>query len=255
MPTLDEQIAALAPVVDTTLRQTLQEAVDILRRLQSPGQALLSAATALEGEARLLGLIAAYAKAPLTKSVLEGQIEELRKAGHLPGQLASDFHWVRVYGNKVRHSSADPGLEITVEDAQTALRLVLRGVCWLYCHWEKGPRLPAIFTLRSDGPRTDPADPLGPYPRRWPAGRPRPDVPGDLIEAYAEHAFNPAVALAAVREAGRLRRAADPDATVVKAIHLPTSGTAFDFWATAFEQALLHSPRMVAALVLTIRVQ
>src|SRR5262249_35123157 len=107
-----------------------------------PG-AIVTAARLLEGQSGLLGRIAAASAHPLRGHLLVDQIEELLQAAILPGDVASDAHWVRVRSNLSRHR--DDRRALGVEDAEMAIRCALRVVEWYYCESNRGPRLRSIY--------------------------------------------------------------------------------------------------------------
>jgi len=77
-----------------------------------------------------------------------------------------------------------------------------------------------------------------------------------LIEAFAA-LIPPRRAPQVIEDANAFRREADPDDAEVTSIQRydlpdPLATTARDFWMAAFDQARLHGPRMLAALVLTV---
>ena len=81
-------------------------------------------------------------------------------------------------------------------------------------------------------------------------------VPVKLIEEFAE-TVNVSESLQIIDEANALRKQADPSETgsiTIKKINLPHPGNTSpkEFWLTAFVQARLHGPRMLAALLLSV---
>lgn len=73
----------------------------------------------LEGSRGLLGAIASASSHQLKGFELEKQIEELAQKGIVPGEIASDLHWIRVRANKARHNVEKKTL--TVNDAEVCL--------------------------------------------------------------------------------------------------------------------------------------
>jgi len=106
-------------------------------------------------------------------------------------------------------------------------------------------------------PKPDNSHPLAVFPR---SGR----VPSELITERLITAFaslhdplvGPALGLMFVDKANAFRRSADPNdesATVVEAYTLPPPGSVSPllFWRSLLSEARLHSPRMLAAVLLT----
>jgi hypothetical protein len=65
-------------------------------------------------------------------------VDEATEQGHLPGEIASAFHYVRVLGNKVRHGSLRTRL--TLFDAENCLRMTYRVLVWYLSETASGPQ-------------------------------------------------------------------------------------------------------------------
>ena len=66
-------------------------------------------------------------------------IEDARKAGILPSEIATSLHFIRVWSNMVGHAAER--VRLKAYDAWTALGVYLRVLEWFYCEFERGPRL------------------------------------------------------------------------------------------------------------------
>lgn len=163
---LDDQIASLAPEVDDAVRADLLGALRTLRDAANVPGALVTLSRLLEGNAGLLGLIAARVPCKLKGHTLDAQIEQLAQAGIVPTEIASDLHWIRVRATRARHNIERVALE--TEDAEFALSRVLTALRWFYCLWEQGPRLPSLVRSVDVAPAIavteEPAATAGPIP-------------------------------------------------------------------------------------------
>jgi hypothetical protein len=115
--------------------------------------------------------------------------------------------------------------------------------------WVTGDKAPALQSLPAEVPPPDALAqfPLGPM---FPPDR----IPESLINAYADLFGTKVSAQRVVNRAIHLRREADPndpELTVLRHAELPQVEIGSDnYWYQAFTQAGMHSPRMLAALVL-----
>ena len=91
------------PPLPAHVRGCLEGAVATLHRADRIPTTILEVSRLLEGKDGLLGTIAKQFSRKLKSSDLMGQIEELRENGLIPGEIAADLHWIRVYANKARH--------------------------------------------------------------------------------------------------------------------------------------------------------
>jgi hypothetical protein len=92
---------------------------------------------------------------------------------------------------------------------------------------------------------------------RVPLGPKVPDhlVTGAMIDAYAELYGGRPAAEQLLRDATRLRLNVDPHGTYIKAGHLPDIVAGADaYWHEVFHEACRHGPRMVAAILLSAKV-
>jgi tetratricopeptide (TPR) repeat protein len=142
--TLDDRIAALTTDIDAELRRELHDVLRTLRDASNIPGAIMTVSRLLEGDKGLLGAIAVAGRHVLKGSTLDKQIEELAAKGIIPGEIASDLHWIRVRANKARHKIEKKTL--TVNDAEASLDRALSVVEWFYCHYEYGPGLATIYT-------------------------------------------------------------------------------------------------------------
>lgn len=163
---LDDQIASLAPEVDDAVRADLIGALRTLRDAANVPGALVTLSRMLEGNAGLLGLVAARVPCKLKGHTLDAQIEQLAQAGIMPTEIASDLHWIRVRATRARHNIERVALE--TEDAEFALSRAVTALRWFYCLWDQGPRLPSLVRTGGTSPTTDvaeaPALTAGPIP-------------------------------------------------------------------------------------------
>jgi hypothetical protein len=131
----------LPPGTPTELVGALRKAIEDVRAEGGPGEnirgSILAVEGTLEGETSLLQRIAAGAGEKLKETTVEKQIEELRKKGILPGHIASEFHTIRVFGNKARHKDE----AVTAKQADLVIRHGLSVVEWFCCEYQHGPRL------------------------------------------------------------------------------------------------------------------
>jgi tetratricopeptide (TPR) repeat protein len=142
---LDDRVAALAEGVDADIRRGLRQSLDTLRVAGNVPGAIVSVARLLEGPNGLLGAVAVAHDRAVKGGGLDNQIEDLAQNGIVPGEIASDLHWVRVRANKARHQVEKA--ELTVNDAETAIDRALRVVHWFYCECDRGPQLATIYAL------------------------------------------------------------------------------------------------------------
>ena len=73
--------------------------------------------------------------------------DELKRIrGHrlLPDEIASCLHTLRILSNKADHLAE--GIKQTANRAENAINLFLDAVEWYYCEYERGPRLPTIYS-------------------------------------------------------------------------------------------------------------
>jgi tetratricopeptide (TPR) repeat protein len=148
---LDDRIAVLVPEVSDDLRDGVQNALRTLRDAGDVPGAIVVVSRLVEGQRGLIGSIASASNHRLKGHNLESQIEELLQKGIVPGEIASDLHWIRVRANKARHNIERAAL--TTNDAEIALDRALRVIEWFYCECKDGPSLPTIYSA-------DPATPL-----------------------------------------------------------------------------------------------
>lgn len=141
---IDERIAALAPELDEDVRKEIQDALRTLRDAGNVPGTIMTVSRLLEGSRGLLGAIASAGRHKLKGFELEKQIEELAQKGIVPGEIASDLHWIRVRANKARHKVEKKTL--TVHDAEASLDRALSVIEWFGCQCEHGPRLETIYT-------------------------------------------------------------------------------------------------------------
>ena len=141
---LDQRIAHLRPEVEAGFRDELQTALRTLRDAGNIPGTILSLSRMIEGERGLLGRVAEACGRKLKGYTLDPQIQELAEKGIIPGELASDLHWLRVRATKARHNIEK--LELKLDDAETALGRVLRVLEWFYCEYPHGPCLTELYT-------------------------------------------------------------------------------------------------------------
>jgi hypothetical protein len=140
---VDERVAALKPEVNKDLRTEIQHALVTLREAGNIPGAFMTISRSLEGHDGLLGLIASACGYTLKGFNLEKQINELAERGIIPGEIASDLHWIRVRANKARHKSEKKTL--TVNDGEMCLDRALCVIEWFGCQYEHGPLLRTIY--------------------------------------------------------------------------------------------------------------
>jgi hypothetical protein len=142
--TLDERIVGLLPDVDEQVRRELQDALRTLREAENIPGSIVTLSRLLEGYRGFLATIASAGGYTLQPSVLEQQIEALTRNKIVPGEIASDLHWIRVRANKARHAAEERVL--AVEDAEMCLDRLLNVVEWFYCRYDRGLRLRTVYS-------------------------------------------------------------------------------------------------------------
>ena len=142
-PSIDERIASLVSDLDEGIRKEVQDALRTLRDAANVPGTIMTISRLLEGSRGLLGAIAAGGQHKLKGFELEKQINELAQKGIVPGEIASDLHWIRVRANKARHNVEKKTL--TIHEAEVGLDRVLSVLEWFGCEYEHGPRLQTIY--------------------------------------------------------------------------------------------------------------
>jgi hypothetical protein len=140
---VDERVGSLVKEIGEDLRTELRTALETLRGAGNVPGTLTSLSRLLERRGGLLERIATAHQHTLRGFNLDKQIEELAARGIIPGEIASDLHWVRIRANRARHGSEEATL--TGDDGETALGRVLRVLEWFFAEAGSGPRLPALY--------------------------------------------------------------------------------------------------------------
>jgi hypothetical protein len=137
---LVERIPDLIEEVDADLRRQLFET---LLCLHSPGVALQSFQKPL---LRFCKLLYAFAGETIPNDNPFACIMKAGTGGEaggglnlIPPEVDSYLHTVRVISAKVRHDVEQ--IEVTAFDVELSLAMLIRVIRWLYCEFERGPRL------------------------------------------------------------------------------------------------------------------
>lgn len=151
-PAIDSRIAALAPEVSEALRRELQGALNTLRDADQPISVILTLSRlslllldqmfAAVGESRpsdnLWNCI-------LRASTGNEKNPKIQGLGILPRTLKENLDTIRKWSNPADHADRTVPVPTSI-DAENALGMFLRVVEWFYSEFEKGPRLPTIYT-------------------------------------------------------------------------------------------------------------
>lgn len=151
-PSIDSRIAALAPDVSEDLRRELQGALNTLRDADQPISVILTLSRlslllldkifAAVGESRPSDNLWNCILRASTGNEKNPKIEGL---GILPRTLKENLDTIRKWSNPADHADQSVPVPTSI-DAENALGMFLRVVEWFYCEFEKGPRLPTIYT-------------------------------------------------------------------------------------------------------------
>jgi tetratricopeptide (TPR) repeat protein len=137
---LVERIPDLVDEVDASLRHQLRETQLCLH---APGIALQSFQKPL---LRFCKLLYALVDATIPSDnpcdcIVQAGLGDKKKPGLnlLPPEMNSYLHSVRVISAKVRHDVEE--IEVTALDVELGLSILIRVIRWLYCEFERGPKL------------------------------------------------------------------------------------------------------------------
>lgn len=147
--TLDERIATLAPGVDEGLRVELQQLLRTLRDVGYPEGVL---DTMMRLGLRLTARLYEAVRCTPSSDNLFSRLEELTRQKHLPDEMTSYLHLIRILSNKPHHDAEQVRLQIA--DAENVLSGFLRVLGWFYCECPHGPRLPTIYSAEPVPPVT-----------------------------------------------------------------------------------------------------
>jgi len=147
--TLDDRITNLRPDIDERIREDLLHCIRTLRGGNPTGVFLAMTRLSLH---LLEQTFARSDKARPSDNLYDcivtaaGGDELKRIRGHrlLPDEIASCLHTLRILSNKADHLAE--GIKQTANRAENALNLFLDAVEWYYCEYERGPRLPTIYS-------------------------------------------------------------------------------------------------------------
>lgn len=136
----EDRVAQLSPDVGEDLRYDILKAHRLLREVEYPEGALdVLMRPALRLTERLF---LAVGKRPGSDNLFD-RVEEARRQGLIPDEIASYLHFVRTFANKPHHAAE--GMVLRTTDADHAFRSLLRVMEWFYCEAPDGPHLATIY--------------------------------------------------------------------------------------------------------------